>query len=237
MTIDLHTRTIPVNLELAEGRLFGRLMPYGVSAPVVDELPNGGIDAYIEGFRRGAVARQAAAQEPGVLRRIMLKHEHADGLGYLGPLVSLEERDDAAYGGFMVLPSHRENVAALHELGIREISIEFATRKGGTVVEDGVRWRTDIHLIGAALTAKGAYGSLGAEVLAMRDLNDLVAEQAEAEEAERQRAEAEAADTERLRVEAEAIEQRRRQLDEVDPWLETAKARQAELVERYGCAS
>lgn len=237
MTIDVHTRTIPVDLELVEGHLYGRLMPYGVSAPVVDELPNGGIDAYIEGFRRGAVARQAAAQEPGVLRRIMLKHEHADGLGYLGPLVSLEEREDGGYGDFMVLPSHRENVAALHELGIRELSVEFATRKGGTVVENGVRWRTDIHLIGAALTAQGAYGSLGAEVLAVRDLNELVAEQAEAEEAERQRAEADAAAAEAEAAETEAAEQRRQQLEEVDAWLAERKERQAELVERFGCAS
>lgn len=248
---ELHVRTVPVDLSLDEGMLFGRLVPFDAPTPVADEKPGGGIDAYVEGFRKGVFARQAEATEPGVLRRVMLKHEHGDGLGYLGPLMSLEERDDGAYGGFMVLPSHRENVRALHDLGIRELSVEFLERKNGTAVEDGVRWRTSAHLVGAALVARGAYGALGAEVLSLRSIDDLVAEQAAEEEAERQRAEAEVAEqaaeaeAERQRAEAEvavreaavaeelAAEERRRALAEVDAFLAEAQAKQSELVERF----
>lgn len=236
---ELHIRTVPVDLSLSEGRLFGRLVPFDAPSPVVDATPDGGIDAYIEGFRRGVFSRQAEASEPGVLRRVMLKHEHTDGLGYLGPLVALEEQDDGAYGEFMVLPSHRENVMALHELGIRELSVEFLERKNGTVIEDGVRWRTSAHLAGAALVAQGAYGALGAEVLAMRSISDLVAEQEAEREAERQRAAAEAeaqaaADAERAEAEAAAAaaEERKRILADVDAFLADAHAKQAELLAR-----
>lgn len=231
---DLHTRTMPVELQLDEGRLFGRIVPFDAPTPVADERPGGGIDAYVEGFRKGVFARQAEATEPGVLRRVMLKHEHGDGLGYLGPLVGLEERDDGAYGEFMVLPSHRENVLALHGLGIRELSVEFLERKNGTSVEDGIRWRTAAHLVGAALVAKGAYGALGAEVLSMRSIDELVAEQAAEAEAERQRAEAEAAEQAEAEAEQAAAEERRRALAEVDEWSVAAATRQAELLERFG---
>lgn len=231
---DLHVRTMPVDLEFAEGRLFGRLIPFDAPTPVVDEMPDGRLDAYVEGFRKGALARQADASEPGVLRRVMLKHEHGDGLGYLGPLVGLEERDDAAYGEFVVLPSHRENVMALYELGIRELSVEFMERKNGTSIEDGVRWRTGVHLVGAALVARGAYGALGAEVLAMRGIDDLVAEQAAEEEAERQRAAAEVEAEAAAAAEVVAVEERKRALIEVDAFLAEAQAKQAELAERFG---
>lgn len=234
---ELHIRTVPVDLALEEGRLLGRIVPFNAPTPVVDEKPGGGYDAYVEGFRRGVFGRQAESTEPGVLRRVMLKHEHDGGLGYLGPLVALEERDDGAYAEFVVLPSHRDNVMALHELGIRELSVEFLERKDGTSVEDGVRWRTAAHLMGAALVAKGAYGALGAEVLAMRSAEELIAEQAAEEEAERQRAQAEADAEAAAAAEEEAAEERRRKLAEVDDFMAAAKARQAEFAARFGMSA
>jgi hypothetical protein len=241
---ELHVRTVPVDVSLNDGRLLTRIVPFDVSTPVADVRSDGTFDAYIEGFRRGVFGRQATSTEPGVLRRVMLKHEHDGGLGYLGPLVSLEERDDGAYAEFMVLPSYRADVMALHEVGIREMSVEFLERKDGTAEEDGVRWRTSAHLIGAALVAKGAYGALGAEVLAMRSIDELIAEQAATQEAERQRAEAEevaareraeAEEVARVAAEAEAVaaEERRRAVVEMEAFLADAQARQAELAERY----
>lgn len=244
MTTDLHTRAFPTNVELNEGRLFARLVPYGAVAMVVDDLPGGGLsEPYVEGFRHGAFQRQAAMTlETGMLQRVLLTHEH--GGDRLGPLVGLEERGDGLYGEFRVLPTKREDVTELHSIGIREISIEFRERPNGTVIEDKVRWRTDAHLAGAALVSRGAYGAAGAEVLALRSLDELIAEQAAADEA-RKRAEADAAAeaaaataaTEAAAAEAAAADERRRQLVELEEWEKAAKAKQAEFVERYGCAS
>lgn len=236
----VHVRTLPTATELTEGQLLARLIPYNVTARVLDELPGGQYDSYTEGFRLGAARRQAGSSEPGVLRRIGLKHDHDGGLGYLGPLFSLEERDDGLYGEFRVLPSRRGDVAAMYELGIDELSVEFLERKGGTEVDkDGVRWRTDVHLLGAALLPAGAYGRHGAGVLAMRELDELIAEQDA--EREHQRIEAEAAaeaaaQAERERVAAEAAEQvaqaRRQELADFDTFLAEARQKQADYAER-----
>lgn len=238
--IEVHKRTVPTTVEFSEGQLMARLVPYDKTARVLDDLPGGGIEVYTEGFRPGSFRRQAASSEPGVLRRVALKHDHEGGLGYLGPLFSLDERDDGLYGEFRVLPSRRGDVAAMYELGIDEISVEFLERKNGTDVDDdGVRWRTDAHMLAAALLPAGAYGRHGAGVLAMRELDELIAEH-DADE-ERQRADdetkaAEAAEAERLRAEVEAAEAaaeaRRRELAELDEFLTAAKATQAVYAER-----
>lgn len=244
MTTDLHTRAFPTNVELNEGRLFARLVPYGAVAMVVDDLPGGGLsEPYVEGFRRGAFQRQAAMTlETGMLQRVLLTHEH--GGDRLGPLVGLDERDDGLYGEFRVLPTRRDDVTELHSIGIREISIEFRERPNGTVVENKVRWRTDAHLAGAALVSRGAYGAAGAEVLALRSLDELIAEQAAADEA-RMRAEVDAAAeaeaataaADALAAEAAAADERRRQIEDLDTWLTERREQQAELVDRYGCVS
>jgi hypothetical protein len=233
----VHCRTFPAELSFAEGRLVGRLVPFDATATVHDLSTTGGVVQYVEGFRHGAFSRQATSSEPGVLRRVMLKHEHDGGMGYLGPLVSLDERADGLYGEFRVLPSMREDVAELHSLGIAELSVEFLERKNGTAVDDaGVKWRTDVHLGGVALVPQGAYGASGARVLAMRAYDDLIAEQAAetaAEvEAERARHAAEVAAAEQAEQEAEA---RRRQVDEIATFLAEAKAAQVELAARFLC--
>ena len=227
MTDQLHVRTFAAELDFTEGRLFGRLVPFDVSMPVADELPSGGLDTYLEGFRPGAFLRQVASTEPGVLRRVGLKHDHVGGLGYLGPLVEAEERSDGLYGEFRVLPSRRHDVAELVGLGVGELSIEFVERKDGTEVDAaGIRWRTDVRLGDVALLPQGAYGAAGAKVLAMRDLDEVIAEKAEEERLERERVEAEQAE--------QAEHERRRQLiAELDEFLDGAKARQLELAERF----
>lgn len=232
---NLHIRSFPTAVEFNEGRLLARLVPYDAVAKVADLNPDGRIEQYTEGFRKGAFDRQVLTTEPGVLQRVLLTHEH--GGDRLGPLVGLEERDDGLYGEFKVFPSRRDDVVMMSDVGIREMSVEFLDRKGGTVVEDGVRWRTDVHLHGAALVAQGAYGAAGAGVLAMRSLDELAAEQAEAEAevAAAAAAEAEAlaaAEAERVAAEEKAAEvERFRQ--ELAEFLEEAKVKQAELAERF----
>jgi hypothetical protein len=235
-----HIRTVPVELELSEGQLFGRLVPYGVVAQVADLTPSGDLDIYDEGFRKGAFARQAASTEPGVLRRVALRYEHDNPLRE-GVLISLEERDDGAYGEFMILPSYRNNWRALYDAGINELSVEFRERKEiGTSIEDDVRWRVDAQLVGTALVAQGAYGAVGAEVLSMRSLDEILAEQRAEREAAKERAAAEAeaaaaevAAAEAAAAEEAAAEERRRALAEVEAFLAEARGRQAELAERY----
>jgi hypothetical protein len=234
-----HIRTVPVELELSEGQLFGRLVPYGVVAQVADLTPSGDLDIYDEGFRKGAFARQAASTEPGVLRRVALRYEHDNPLRE-GVLISLEERDDGAYGEFMILPSYRNNWRALYDAGINELSVEFVEQKGGTSIEDDVRWRTNARLVGTALVARGAYGAVGAEVLSMRSLDEILAEQQAEREAAKERAaaEAEAAAAEVAAAEAAvaeeaAAQERKRALAEVEAFLAEARERQADLAERY----
>lgn len=239
----LHLRAVPTTVEFTQGLLMARLVPYNISTRVVDGLPDGRYEVYDEGFRPGAVRRQASSSEPGVLRRVKLRHEHdEDGLGFLGPLMNLDEREDGVYGEFLVMPSKRSDVAALHEVGIREISVEFFENKGGTEVDDdGVRWRTDVQLHAAALLPQGAYGRHGAGVLAMRGLDDLIAEHDADEERKRAEAEAKAqadAAAEVERVEREAAEQaaaaRQRELAELDEFLAEATRKQTEYAERLG---
>lgn len=227
----VHRRSFPAAVEFNEGRVFARLVPYGAVADVADLTSDGKIEQYTEGFRKGAFDRQMSTSEPGVLQRVLLTHEH--GGDRLGPLVSLEEKDDGLYGEFRVLPSRRDDVVMLSDVGVRELSVEFMERKGGTVVEDGVRWRTDVHLHGAALVARGAYGVAGAGILAMRSLDDLAAEQAEAAakaRADAEAAEAEAAAKAKADAEADQLRQRRAQAAE---WLAEQEKVQAELAARY----
>lgn len=237
--------SMPTVAEFSEGRLFARLVPYDTPVMVADELPNGGVDVYEEGFRSGAFTRQAATAEPGVLRRIGLKHEHLGGLGYLGPCVELDDRADGLYGWFRVLPSMRDDVAELAELGIDQVSIEFRLRGAAAVSDkagdDGVRWRTDVHLDAAAILPQGAYGRVGAGVLAMRDLDELAEEKAaqDAARVERERAEAEeAAEAERQRKADEqraADEERRRErLAAIQRTQDEQRRHGAELAQRFG---
>lgn len=230
-----HLRAYPTTLErTGPHQLTGRFVPYDVVADVLDELPDGQVDIYREGFRRGAFAPQVDTAEPGVLRRIGLVHTHAGGLGYLGPVVALREAPDGLYGDVAVLRSKAGDVEDLMSAGVSELSVEFRLPKvGHTSVDDaGVRWRTRAHLDQVALEARGSY--TGARVLAYRaELDELAQEEATAAaaaEAERVAAEA-AATAEREQAEAaEAATKRRAELDE---WLAAELAKQEQLRAKY----
>lgn len=236
---EVHVRSVA--LEYSEGQLFGRLVPFDVAAQVADVLPSGKLDVYEEGFRAGAFGRQVRSVEPGVLKRIAFWHTHAhsDGAGYFGPARTLEEREDGLYGEFRILPSKRDDLAALMSEGINDLSIEFKELRGGTEVDDdGVRWRTSVHLGGVALDATGAYP--GAEVLSYRSMHDLIEAHASEAAAERARVEnearvAEEAAATRAAEEAalEASAEKLRRMRELDDWLSAERARQVELAARY----
>lgn len=221
---EVHIRSFPTAVEFNEGRILARLVPYEAAAKVADLVPGQGVDVYQEGFRRGAFDRQLNTSEPGVLQRIQLTHEH--GGDRLGPLVNLEERDDGLYGEFRVFPSRRDDVLMLSDIGVRGISVEFMERKNGTVEQGGVRWRTDVHLHGAALVSHGAYETAGAGVLAMRSMDEMIQEQAEADQAVVEAAAA----AEALQLEAE---EKLRELAEIEEFLVSARSKQAELAVQF----
>ncbi|WP_116998443.1 hypothetical protein [Desertimonas flava] len=154
----LLVRSFPADLEMSEGQLFGRLVPFDVSARVADPRPDGTWDRYSEGFRRGAFAGQTG----GAVAGVDLRHKHGGaGLGYLGPATSLEEHTDGLHGEFKVISTRRADVADLLANGVTGLSIEFRERPGGTIERDGVRWRTNVHLDAVALEHRGAYADAG----------------------------------------------------------------------------
>jgi HK97 family phage prohead protease len=235
-----HLRAFPTELVFptemkAEGRLLtGRLVPYNVVANVADELPDGRLDIYKEGFRPGAFGPQVNTREKGVFTKIKLRHCHDDsGLGFLGPFVSLREQADGLWGDVAVLKSKAGDVQDLLDAGVNELSIEFAVSKRAesTAVDDvGVRWRTMAHLMGVALEAKGAYSE--AQVMAFRSERDA----AEVEDAERRTVEqAEAEEADRLAKEAAAEQaDRRARFDAVCARLDGDMETQRRYVREFG---
>lgn len=220
-------RTFASKIEqLDDHVLSARYVPYGETAEVVELDALGRIDKYREGFRFGAFTRQAAITEPGWLRRIAMKHLHEGGLGFVGQTQALHERDDGLYGDVSILSSKYADVDELLRDGTDGISIEFHALRGGTKIEDGVRWRTAAHLYAVTIEPVGAYA--GARVLSLRDtpedVDDAIGddEQREIDEAEQQAAD-EAADAEREQQRAAH-----------EAWLAGALEAQRALNARFG---
>jgi HK97 family phage prohead protease len=231
-----YLRAFPSAIERTGPRqLTGRVVPYDVAADVLDELPDGRLDVYREGFRPGAFGPQVNSREKGVLAKIGLIHRHDGGLGFLGPFTGLREQPDGLYGDVAVLRSKADDVEDLLAAGIEELSVEFRLPpKNHTDVDgDGVRWRTRAHLDQVALEPKGAYRT--AQVLAYRaGLDEEQRERAEADAARLATEQAEA--TERARVEAEAqvAIERRDRWNQLTGRHDELEARQAQYVRDYG---
>jgi len=177
---DTLLRAFGANLRLApdtstpDARLLeGRLVPYGETADVVDEGPDG-VQRYREAFQAGAFSRQVAAATTngGVARRIAFYDQHHDGLGKVGHLLAFDERPDGLYGTMRVLPRYVADVETMLSDGVDGLSVGFVPLK--TMRLDGVRVRTSAHLVHVALEALGAYES--ARVLALRAAADEVDE-------------------------------------------------------------
>ena len=176
---DVLKRAMPTTLERVDKRTLAcRYVPFGVTAVAVDPTPDGGLDRYHEEFAPSVFDRQiaAAAKAGGVLQRITLIDEHTSESGSkVGYTVALRREADGIYGEARLLPSRIDDVDALLEDGIDKLSVEFLPHRGGTkLMRDGVRLRTDAHLLKVALVPQGAYE--GSEVLAMREADDLVAQ-------------------------------------------------------------
>lgn len=212
-------------------QLTGRLVPYNTPADVLDELPNGQVDVYREGFRPGAFGPQANANDKGVLAKIGLIHRHDGGLGFLGPFTALREQPDGLYGDVAILRSKADDVEDLLAAGVEELSVEFRLpRRDHTEVDgEGVRWRNRAHLDQVALEPRGAYRT--AQVLAYRAEID---EQAAAEAAEEAAREVVRAGAERADADAEAALERRRRWDELTGRLDSELERQRQYVRTYG---
>jgi HK97 family phage prohead protease len=233
-------RAVPWELErVGRNKLTGRLVPYDRSAVVVDldEATGQPCDIYTEGFRRGAFDPQVNSKEKGVLARIGLVHRHESsrGAGYFGPFTGLRNGDDGLYGDVRILPGRADDLEALLESGVNELSVEFRLvgREHTSVDGAGVRWRTRAHLDQVALEPKGAYS--GAQVLAFRSQVDEFA-QAEAERRQREDAEAQAAAEEarRLEAEAQAAAEKRERWAQLTGRLDADLARQEQLKRDYG---
>jgi len=225
---DFHfIRAYPTTIQQNGRTLTGRLVPYNVATDVLDELPDGKLDVYREGFRPGAFGPQVNTKEKGIVNRIGLIHRHEGGLGYLGPFVALREEADGLWGDVTVLPTRADDVATLLNAGVSELSIEFRLpRNDHTVEQDGVRWRTRAHLDQVALEPRGAYRQ--AQVLQYRAEQDQLAKEAAEAEHERQAAEA-AAEL----AAAEALERRAR-WDAMVGRIDGEQVKQAEMIRTYG---
>lgn len=231
-----YLRAFPSQIERTGPRqLTGRVVPYNIAADVLDELPDGRLDVYREGFRPGAFGPQVNSREKGVLSKIGLIHRHDGGLGFLGPFTALREADDGLYGDVAVLRSKADDVEDLLGAGIEELSVEFRLPpKNHTDVDgDGVRWRTRAHLDQVALEPKGAYRS--AQVLAYRaGLDEEQRERAEAQAAREAQEQAEATERARVEAEAQAAVERRTRWDQLASRLDGDLERQAKYLHDYG---
>jgi phage head maturation protease len=197
-------RAMPTTLERIDKRTLAcRYLPFGVKAVAVDPTPDGGLEKYIEEFAPTVLDRQinAAEKAGGVLQRITLIDEHSSENGTkIGFTVAMRREPDGIYGEARLLPSRIDDVEALLEDGVNQLSVEFLPHRGGTkLMRDGTKLRVDAHLLKVALVPEGAYA--GSEVLAMREAEDLVSQVAATYQAE---------------------------ADDLDAWLAEQTARQAE---------
>jgi HK97 family phage prohead protease len=183
-----------------DGRtLTGRVVPYDTTADVVDMLPDGGFDAYREGFRNTAFVHEM----DGPHRVRLVDGHHPDGTH--GPDLAvgaaMRNLDDGLEMDFRMLTEHdAEKTRTLLDVGVAGLSVGFKPCRGGTTIDpDGTRWRTKALLLHVSLEAAGAYPD--AQVLALRG-DDL---------------------------EAKAEADYQAYVDDLDEYLRTAQAAQAEL--------
>jgi len=163
---------LAADVDLTGRTLSARFVPYGVVADVVDVF-DGQAVRYREGFDPGAFAVQATSREPGVARRIAMRHLHGrgEGLGYLGSVSALHEQPDGLHGDVLLSPSRVDDVADLLAQGVDGVSVEFHSPAGGTQTRDGVQWRTRAVLHAVSLEPQAAY--VGAKVLSMREATEV----------------------------------------------------------------
>jgi len=168
----IYVREFPLRFELrdvsddGDGRtVFGRIVPYGEEVPFVDQYDGGIVKR--ERFVRGSLASQASN---AAWARVMLSFQHDDGFpNTIGYGRAIEEHDDGAYAAFRLYeadaPKAREMILNSH----KGMSLEFEPRQNERDGDVIVRKRVHVRRVG--VTPDPAYA--GAEVLAVRERNDI----------------------------------------------------------------
>jgi len=129
----IHVRNLTTSLVVRDGgdgrTLVGPLLPWGVTAQVVDRGR-----LVTETFQRGALDGTDPSRVP-----LTATHPRDAGTLPIGVTIELEDRSDAAYGGWRVSDTHLGNeVLALARDGVPlGLSIGFAELPGGS------RWSAD----------------------------------------------------------------------------------------------
>jgi HK97 family phage prohead protease len=164
----MHVRTVESSLEVlasGEGRtLHGVLLPWGVPARVLDRGR-----LVVEDFERGALAGVAAARVP-----LTATHPKDAGTLPIGRTVAIEERDDAAWGEWLVSDTALGNEV----LSLARDGVPLGLSVGFLEVPGGSRWspdrsrvtRTRAALDHVAIVRVPAYA--GAEVVGVRQGRD-----------------------------------------------------------------
>ena len=153
-------RSMPVaDMEFDGSTLEALFVPWDTPTTVWDDEP----EPYEEGFRRGAFDAQIE-RYPSSVHDVALIPRHGS-TEMLGTTRSLTNTDAGLHGVVGVLPSRRADVAAMVEMGVDSVSIEFhplqRNPRAGLV-----RWRDRAFLRAVALVATPAYPD--ARVLALR---------------------------------------------------------------------
>lgn len=160
MTTNLLTRTFETDLSLrakgagSDGRtVFGIAVPYDAPQFIYDGLT--------EEFARGAFSHQLNAPF-----RVRASREHVDlGGTMIGALRKLEDRDEGLYFEARVSNTTvgNDTLELIHDGALRQVSIGFRERPGGSVRTDqNVIRRTGADLFEVAFVMEGAYGEQAA---------------------------------------------------------------------------
>jgi phage head maturation protease len=183
-TVELHRSFTDLDLDVqpAEGRVEGLVVPYGVEADIVEPRDDGFV-RYREQFAPGSMARAAAAPN-----RVMLQFTHSEQLDHqIGYGLSFRDSDAGCVGLFQLYRQGRDKVMEMLQTSHRGLSLTFVSlRPFGGLERDGeLVTREQVHVRAVAAVNDPAYSDAG--VVAVRQQAELAA--AVQAEAERKRSE------------------------------------------------
>ena len=179
MTGQTMTRAFDTALELRDipdgHEVYGRIVPFGVSAHIRELNEAGQLDEYDELFLPGCTARmrQIAASRGGP-GWIGLTVDHDPTLdARLGYCRQLDEQTDGAYGTFRLYddPVRIDKVRSMLRTSHTGLSIEFIDR-APPLVDGQLRQRRQINISSVTATPIPVYESAG--ILALRADSDVL---------------------------------------------------------------
>jgi phage head maturation protease len=143
----------------------GRIVPFGEPAFVYEEG-----ELYREGFDAGSLTRmEQVIKQRGNATWVGFNLEHDESfVNKIGYMRSLEQRDDGAWAEFKLYPSTElAKVRAMLEESHTGLSVKFDDITPPREGDDGVRWRTQVHVSHVAATPMPVYE--GATITKVRD--------------------------------------------------------------------